>query len=579
MSMDRVFYLQQRYFTLIECGAKYFLPNQGPSNWQIAGEYYASHLEIKGPGTLGLSSHHAIHGMRNEHLNIHDIEITNFEVAGIQCNGGNNVIIDSCTVGPQNTDIPVLGRYAHARAMLPRYKELNDEYGDEEITFYNREPMKISDLCQRIVDQMDMIYNNYINDIQYDDDDDEEWIAAKKLFYNPTGWMDGGSSYGVVFNGDGAAVVGMGSRIKSTTNIKMSNVEIYGIYNQVLEKIKVSINKVGASRLLLFDTIDWIAVTDSIEDGSTAQYIGDSYTDLIFAIKKNIDSWSYLNSLYLTDAEQQYVFEGNNEENNAFRGIWEGGSPAINDQSATGCNTDIQLHSSKGAIGLRFDGTQNIDISDIYIHDVINWADLGGNWCGLSDGPSVSNEDLDIQYGYTGTRAHGLIIDYVTGNIQNINIQNIESFHGEAIGINIYKGCDVNINGDINIDTINAGSQLNDDDVQELTLPNLIPRACAINIHDDTVVTFDIDDEDMVQNNVNGYDIDNCINNDIDEEDNDNEDEDENVIGVGFDIIIAAVIVFVALCFGIIIKYYGYSERYNKYNNGDIDNESTPLLP
>ena len=575
--MDNIFYLQQRYFTLIECGAKYFLPNQGPSNWEMNGEYYASHLEIVGPGILGLTSHHAIHGMRNENVYIHNIDITNFEVAGIQCNGCNNINIDTVTVGPQNTNIPVLGRYAHARAMLPRYKQLNDEYGDKEIQFYNRDPIKISDLCQRIIDQMDMIYNNYINGIEYDDDDDvdEEWIAAKKLFYNPTGWMDGGSSYGIVFNGDGAAVVGMGQRIKDTSNIIMNNVEIYGIYNQVIEKIKVSINKIGASRLLLFDTIDWIAVTDSIEDGSTAQYIGDAYTDLIFAIKLNINSWSYLNSLYLTESELQYVFDGNNNENNAFRGIWEGGSPALNDQNATGCNTDIQLHSSKGSIGLRFDGTKNIDINNIYIHDIINWANLGSNACGLSQGPSVSNEDMDIQYGYTGTRAHGLIIDYVTGNIQNINIKNIESYHGEAIGINIYKGCDINLNGNINIDTINAGSKLNIDDVQGLTLPNLIPRACAINIHHDTNVVFNNNIQQTTQNNVNGFDIDNCIYTD----DDDNDDTD---IGI---IIITAIIVFIALCFGIMIKYMycSYNKRFNKYklynkinNNND---ELSPLLP
>ena len=598
MSMDQRFYLQQRYFTLIECGAKYFLPNQGPSNWQIAEEYYASNLEIKGPGTLGLSSHHAIHGMRNENLNIHDLTVTQFEVAGIQCNGCNNVNIDSCVVGPQNTDIPVLGRYAHARAMLPRIKQLSDEYGTEEIQFYNRDPITINDLTQRLITQMDMIYNNYINNIQYDDQDDE-WIAAKKLFYNPTGWMDGGSSYGIVFNGDGAAVVGMGSRISDTSDIKMNNVEIYGIYNKVLEKIKVSINKVGATRLILFDTVDWIAVTDSIEDGATAQYIGDAYTDLIFAIKQHITSWSYLNSLYLTDAEQQYVFEGNTAENNAFRGIWEGASPAINDQSATGCNTDIQLHSSKGAIGLRFDGAQNVDINGIYIHDIVNWADLGANWCGLSDGPGVSNEDKDIQYGYTGTRAHGLVIDYVTGNIGNISIENVESWNGEAIGINVYKGCNVQMR-DITVDNINAGTHLNEEQVNQLILPNLVPRACAFDVHNDTQVVF-VNDGDfqsnVIQNNINGYDDcmdigafdDEGLDGDIDEIINDLNQSIAIFNGIKIGILAACVVILIAICFR--VAKYCINDGVVKTKTNDDDNriidvndiedeclESTPLL-
>ncbi len=53
---------------------------------------------------------------------------------------------------------------------------------------------------------MDMIYNHFIKGYEYNDIDDPLWISAKQLFYNPSGWMDGGSSYGLVFNGDGAAV-------------------------------------------------------------------------------------------------------------------------------------------------------------------------------------------------------------------------------------------------------------------------------------------------------------------------------------------------------------------------------------
>ena len=45
--------------------------------------------------------------------------------------------------------------------------------------------------------------------------------------------MDGGSSYGLLIGGDGAQVVGIGARHSGTSDITISNVEIYGIYNQV----------------------------------------------------------------------------------------------------------------------------------------------------------------------------------------------------------------------------------------------------------------------------------------------------------------------------------------------------------
>ena len=56
--MDKRFYLQQRFFSLIEMAIKPFLPWQGASTWGLTDVYYANNLEIKGPGTIGLSSHH-----------------------------------------------------------------------------------------------------------------------------------------------------------------------------------------------------------------------------------------------------------------------------------------------------------------------------------------------------------------------------------------------------------------------------------------------------------------------------------------------------------------------------------------
>eukprot|EP01083_Nonionella_stella_P034157 93522_1 len=562
-AMHRSFYLQQRFFSLIEMAAKPFFPNQGASTWGLTGVYYAHNVEIKGPGSIGLSSHHGIHGNMVSSGYIHDFDIHSFDVAGIACNGCQYVKIENMNVGPQNKDIPTLGRYTHARAFIPRLMDLNKNFGDEEFGFYGRERTTVGALCQRMVNQMDMIYNNYVFGTAYDDSD-EEWGAAQKVFLNPTGWMDGGSSYGAVFSGDGAAVVGMGSRTQYTGNISMNHVEIFGIYNAVIEKIKVSVNKVGATRLILFDTLDWIAVTSSIEDGATAQYIGDAYTDCIFAIQQHITSWAFLNSLYITDAELSYVFDGD-----SFRGIWDGGSPAQNDQSATGCNTDIQLHSSKGAIGLRLDGAQNVDLRNLNIHDVVNWADLGANWCGLSDGPGVSNEDVDIQYGYTGTRAHGLAIDYVQGMIENVSISAIESLNGEAVAMNVYKGCDVQIDA-IHVKSVGAGTKLSMMDVEQLTLPNLVPRACAIDIHNQSDVTGLTR---VTQIKLNGHEKCNFIRSVQDEKSNFMHYIETHYTTAAMLTVCCAA--FILISFIIITKDYFNSKQTQQHK---ITNEFTPLL-
>ncbi len=125
-----------------------------------------------------------------------------------------------------------------------------------------------------MVNQMDMIYFNIINNVKYDPNN-KEWIAAQKIYSNPTGWMDGGSSCGITINGKGAGVVGIGVRTDNVNNIFMKNIEIFGIYNKAIEKIKFQVpetdlknptNSPATTRGILFDAIDWLAVTDQIDN-------------------------------------------------------------------------------------------------------------------------------------------------------------------------------------------------------------------------------------------------------------------------------------------------------------------------
>ena len=141
--------------------------------------------------------------------------------------------VENCEIGPQNINIPVRGRYTHARIVLSRLRYLVDEYGDEEMKFANRDnSVTVKELADRLVEQMDMVYYHIMQGIEFPDDD-PQWIAARETFLNPTGWMDGGSSYGLLIGGNGAQVIGIGCRHSDTFNVKISNVEIYGIYNQV----------------------------------------------------------------------------------------------------------------------------------------------------------------------------------------------------------------------------------------------------------------------------------------------------------------------------------------------------------
>eukprot|EP00483_Globobulimina_turgida_P005455 UN05465 len=88
---------------------------------------------------------------------------------------------------------------------------------------------------------------------------------------------------------------------------------------------------------------------------------------------------------------------------------------------------------------MMINGALDSMFNNIYIHDIYNWAGLGMDVCGQYLGPKLTTEDIDISYGYTATRAHGMVIDYTSGDYTNIHIENVESFRGEANGLTIYK--------------------------------------------------------------------------------------------------------------------------------------------
>ena len=71
--------LLQRFYANIELGSAPFIPGQGPHDFGSTFDP-AKNVAILN-GTLGLSSHHGIHGNSNENVTIQGIDFEDFEVA------------------------------------------------------------------------------------------------------------------------------------------------------------------------------------------------------------------------------------------------------------------------------------------------------------------------------------------------------------------------------------------------------------------------------------------------------------------------------------------------------------------
>ena len=80
----------------------------------------------------------------------------------------------------------------------------------------------------------------------------------------------------------------------------------------------------------------------------------------------------------------------------------------------------------------------------------------------------------------SGNNVHGILTDYAEVEFNDIQIENLKSWHGSTLGIAVYKGSVVQFNGDIQMDNLIAGDKLLLDHVEQLKLPNAQPFVCSI---------------------------------------------------------------------------------------------------
>ena len=203
-------------------------------------------------------------------------------------------------------------------------------------------------------------------------------------------------------------------------------------------------------------------------DGDT-KYVGNIMTDLYFAMYYLTDNWDYLGVMYM----------GDNLHNWAF------GSASISEAADSFmCNGDSMIHSLKGTIGLRIDGVEDVTVDNLKIENLYEYAKLGSELCGEYD-HSHFTQRLPFQVGYSGNMMQGVSIDYADVVMKDVEIANLESSTGMAVGINLWYGTDVTFENSVKMEGIYAGSSF--DDTSTITYddrPNKAPESCFIRVVD-----------------------------------------------------------------------------------------------
>merc|ERR1719361_2759784 len=185
LTMSQALYYQQRFFSIISLKSVAFPLNQGPGVFG-ADPKFASNVVIK-DGTIGLSSHHGIHGHYNKDVTIENVHVRDFETHGIQMSYFHDLTMKNVEIGPSSTIAHLKGEYAYARWTLSALERIQDSGNFNDIfpvTLGGKsEALEFDDIIETLRDTMDVAFKSVMGIEEYDDDD-AEYERAKQLFIN-----------------------------------------------------------------------------------------------------------------------------------------------------------------------------------------------------------------------------------------------------------------------------------------------------------------------------------------------------------------------------------------------------------
>lgn len=179
--------LLQRFFAVIELADSPFIKGAGPAQFVGESNYLnsGSNIQILGPGTIGRSSHHGIHGNNNSNVVVDSVTFTDFEVAAVAINNANNLSITNCNISQNRHDVPVLGMFSAAKFIRPYGKILKDVGFTMDLRGVET---SASDVYDSLVESINNVFNDIMasGSIQSSTHPDEY-----DLFHNEHGVVDG----------------------------------------------------------------------------------------------------------------------------------------------------------------------------------------------------------------------------------------------------------------------------------------------------------------------------------------------------------------------------------------------------
>lgn len=472
--------LQQKFYSHIELSDQPFLMNFGPHNF---GNILRSARNVWiYNGHLGNSAHHAIHGNGALDVLIENINIEDYEIAGISLNAAKNVYLRNNTIVKSRTTVPVLGTYSGGRIIRIFMKMFQQQ---------SLTTPALDTAFGILSGEQDDAFNKIIFD--------NGTIA--EVFDNPSGIVDG-NSYGIVVNPKGVAVLNLSenrasSAANETSNIIIDHCSVNGVQNDINEIVALGID--DGSHTPQIDTAGAVlrffdGVANKI--GDKYYYQGTSLSDVKIEFAK-IRTNRIENNLPVHMFGTMNIPKGTQvwkddsatyfELINGKMKLMKNNAPHLVDglevEYGLLCNGDTMFHVNKGTFGIRIDSANSVCVSNCSISNIVNKGQPGSELCGAY---LKSHPDQGTMLGYNGTFAYGLILSAVNNvNCYNISIDGIESENGSATGA-VIQNESYNCTCE-NIKIQNIRSSVNVPfDTSASILPNRKPISTGLRVDHDT---------------------------------------------------------------------------------------------
>ena len=218
--------LQQRFYANIELASAPFIPKQGPASF---GDTVVSptNVMIVG-GTLGLSSHHGIHGNGMKNVVLRNLTIKDMEVAAIALNGAENSVISDINIENISTNIKVLSTYSQGIFIKSFLTSLQRRNRNATLQISANESKDIS----KVISELDAELESTKRDVLFKDS------VPPNIFGNPSQLYDG-NVYGIVLNILGVVIndfmTQRSHNASGNKHIYMHNIHVNNIISQPAE--------------------------------------------------------------------------------------------------------------------------------------------------------------------------------------------------------------------------------------------------------------------------------------------------------------------------------------------------------